>query len=389
MAEPKPTLSDLDNTTPPAPGITPGSGEPAPADLAAQQAAQQAAADAARLTELEAIAEDQLTEEQKTELEALKKTLKPDATGDGDGNDDDDDDNDDPGGNDDPIESAKTFLAEIDKLRGEEIPVNWDEYKDKEGNIIDPLSPEGLLIREKAVEKIAIEKFEKHLMGTDPRAYAYILHRQAGGTDEEFFATKTLDLPDYTEFTNSVDLQQKVYTDDLIRKGVTEKQAKLLAEQAIKDKEIFELADKAYKEQQKAHEKQLDDVAKKLADEQLQYEKSVKVVNSLLEAEISGSGSMKLIVPDAKKAEFNQFVRSHINTADGKFYAVQELTKESLPRILEGLFLNFVNGDLSGIVQRKAQTIATNTLRARLGKEKQTPSDGTPRHSGKKVLGDL
>lgn len=380
-----PTLSDIDN-----PDFKPGDGIPKPDDLAAQQAAQaaaaeeaQAAANATRLAELQAKPLVDLTPEETAELNKLKGTETPPA--------------DPPEGDDPPIddegdegdENPLQFWEDVDKLHGEALDIKWEDHKDPEGNPIDPLSPEGVLIRDKAIEARAVAKFEQHLAANDARAYAYMLHRQSGGTDEDFFGTKTIALPDYTEFSNSVDLQQKLYRDDLVRKGVSEKQAQLLVDQAVKDKEIFELADKAYKAQEKEQADKLTLIQKKLEADEKEFQDSVKALTTMLTTEINTSATMKFLVPEAKKTEFYQYVSSRVQESAGKFLIVQEIEKNSLPRLLEGLYLQFVNGNLKEVVERQAKTTNVKTLRDRLNRQQQRRPDSAPPGDGKKTLGDL
>jgi hypothetical protein len=384
------TLAQLDGSAP----ITPGDGTPKPADLSQAAAAQQAApaaapaatsaapetpaaappakteeetqADAAaqRLAELKAKPEAELTAEEKAELAAATPAEVVD-------------------------EDPTSFWKDVDKLRGEEIVIKWEDHKNVDGTPVDPVSPEGALIREKALEARAIEKFEMHLMQTDPRSYAYILHRQRGGSDEDFFAKKTISLPEYETFKGSVDLQQKVYRESLIRKGVSEKQAKSLVDLAVKDNEILELADAAYKEYETSHAKELKDVADQIERETKQFEESVAAMSTMLTKEISSNESMKFIVPDSKKAEFNQFVRNHIREQEGKFYVAQEISKDTIGKVLEGLYLRFVNGDLNQLVQRRAQTTVTNRLRSAAAKTTSIVPGKETTTNRKKTLGEL
>lgn len=326
-----------------------------------QLAEEQKEADLQRLAELKLKPADQLTAEEKTEIEKLSAVATVE-------------------------EPDTSFWEDVEKLSGVKLNV---EFKDENGADVDPMSPEGVLIREKAVRADAVTKFEQHLKQNDPRGYAYILHRQAGGTDEDFFAKKTVSLPEYETFKESVDLQTKVYTDSLIRKGVNEKQVKLLVDLAVKDKEIFELADKAYKEYQSAQEKDLEKAAKLLEENEKQYEARVKELNTMISTEISSSRSMKFVVPESKKAGFTQFVRDHLAEDNGKFLVVQEINDKKLPRILESLYLQFINGDLSGLVQRSAQTVNAKRLGEQLKKTTLPKNTDDPAPGGKKYLGDL
>jgi hypothetical protein len=379
MSDIKPTpgksLAELENDAPPTPPtqivpekkdpvLTPAPPETPPADPVLTDE-QKAAAAAVRLDELKAKDPATLTAEEKTELEAAAA-------------------------DEDPGDDEGDFWEDVDKLRGEKIEIDWSKHIDGEGNPVDPLSPAGVLIREKHVAQLEVAKFEESLEKSDPRGYAYLLHRQAGGTDEDFFSKKTITLPEYEAFKESVDLQQKVYRDDLLRKGLDPDQVKLLVEQAVKDKKILELADKAYKQTETAQQQEIDRLAKQLEEQNATYENSVKQLTTMLNEEISSNSSMKLLVPDAKKADFNNFVRKHIQSIDGSFYAVQQIDPKTLSRILDGLYLQFVNGDISGLIQRAAATQNTNRLKRAIQSTRDKQGKTTPAAANtKKTLGEL
>lgn len=370
------TLAELDHPNP-NPGLVPGDGTPKPADLAAQatKQAEEAAAETARIEGLKTKDPAQLTDQEKADLVKAGHTIEESAVNAEESTEE---------------ENPNEFWDTVDKLRGDKIEINWAEHLDNEGNQIDPTSPEGVLIREKVVAQDAIQKFEAHLKDADPRGYAYILHRQAGGTDEDFFGRKTVTLPEYEQFKNSVDLQQKVYKESLLIKGVSEKQAQKIVDEAVKDKEIFELADKEYKERQTKEEKDLQRIEKQLADEEAAFANSVRVIDKMLTDEISTNSTMKFIVPETKKAEFTQYVRNHLQSADGKFYVVQELENKTLPRILEAMYLQFAGGNIKDLVVRQAQTQNAQRLRLQVNKAKKTPADtSTIDNNRKKTLGEL
>lgn len=377
---PNKSLAELENLPdpPPAaaappPAITPGNGTPTPADLAAQQAAQAAEAAAAHLETLKTKDPAQLTDEDKATLTKAGIEVVEAGTEDGDEEDD----------------TTEDFWGEVDKLRGETIEIDWTKHLDSENNPIDPTSPQGALIREKAIAQNAIDKFEAHLSKEDPRAYAYILHRQAGGTDEDFFGNKTTVLPDYEEFKSSVDLQQKFYKESLVLKGVADKTAQKIVDEAVKDKTILEDADKEYQSRKVAQDKELANITKKLEQEQTQYAQKVAAFDKLLTDEISTNSTMKFIVPEAKKIEFTQYVRNQVQIADGKFYAVQEIEDKSLPRLLEALYLQFAGGNVKDLVIRQARTQNAQRLRLQVDKNKKPKDSSTPPKGGKVVLGDL
>lgn len=320
----------------------------------------------ARVAELKTKPADQLTAEEKAELEAAEKA--------------EEDDEDDP----------TAFWEDVDKLSGDPIEIKWDTYKDADGNLIMPDSPQGALIRQHAVEERAIQRFEEALAASDRRGYQYLLHRQAGGTDEQFFAQKTTALPPYETFKESIDLQTTFYKQHLIDSGLPEKQAKLVVDDAVKNKEIFELADKAYKEKDKAEQDQTKALQGEIERAQTQYNTQVATLDKLITTE-AGSPGLKIIIPEAKKAPFLDFFRSLVTYDQDKkqFVLTQAITKEALPRLLESTYLLHIGGNIKDVVERTAATVVTRRLKRNVEKSKEparSQADTVPR---KKTLGEL
>jgi hypothetical protein len=321
------------------------------ADLAKAQQEQQA----------EALNEDG-TLKDGYEKDASGKIVKTVPAG-GDDNDDDDDDNsnDGTGGTDDPL----AFWADVDKLRGKPIEIDWSTHKDAEGNAIDPISPEGVYIREKIIEDTAIASYDEYLKKSRPRAYAYMLHTDAGGTDEEFFNFKSVALPEYDEFKESQDLQVKVYKSSLVNMGLDDEAAQLLVDKAFKDGKLFDQAEKAFKAQELADKKMLEDLDKSNKEANEKYLQEVNTLNTTLTSMINEGKGLKIAIPDTDKPAFLQFVKERIHYDNGNFIIAEKLGNET-ERLLEALYLLHKKGDLSSLIVRKAQQQNTARLKRKV-----------------------
>lgn len=73
----------------------------------------------------------------------------------------------------------KSLYEQVDELNGIALEV---DYQGK-----DPLSPEGVIIREEAIANAAVEDYDAQLKEKFPRAYKFLTHLQAGGKEEDFF----------------------------------------------------------------------------------------------------------------------------------------------------------------------------------------------------------
>lgn len=360
-----PSLSDLDKEPVIKTDILPGDGEPSAADLEAERQKQLAADKPKPLVDQtpEARLAAEKAETERLEAERIAKEGKGE---DGD-------------------EPVGSIWDDVDKLRGEALNVEWGDIPEEDRD-----TPQGILIRERALEARAVTRFEENIMKTDPRGYQYLLHRQAGGTDEDFFAQKTIELPDYELFKTSIDLQTKVYSDALRNRGLPEKQVKMLVDQAVKDKEIEALADKEYKAKEAQDAKSIRELNQQLEQSQKSYSQAVQNLGKAIDETIN-SKDLTMVVPEAQREGFSAFVRQHIkyDEENGVFMLAQVISQKNLPRQLEAMFLQFKNGNLGDIVRREAETANTRRLRRKVDQSREPIRDGGTQTKGKKTLGDL
>ena len=362
-----------DGGAPPLPKSLTELDTPSTEDLAAaaqkaadEQAAAQAAADAAKALETEALNEDGTLKEGYTRDEAgvITKAAPPAQT---------------------PEEIAAAeaaaaaaaqqdgnFWDDVDALRGEPLGIRWEELKDADGNPISPESPEGALYRENFLIKKTIDDFETYLRTTDPRSYAYMLHRQAGGSDEDFMAVKAAILPEYEAFKASTDAQAALYKQSLISKGLDPELAQLQVDKAIKDGKIFEYGDKEYAAQKAANEKQLADIEAANKRQNEEYVAKVNKLNTTITSIVNENKALKFIIPETDKPKFIEFVKSSVryDSENKTFSIVQDIKEENNARLLESLFLLYKGGDLKGLIQREAKTENVRKLQRVIDKSK-------------------
>lgn len=253
-------------------------------------------------------------------------------------------------------DSPEDFYKTVEQITGEPVTVDYGD--------IDPLAPEGVAIREKAIRDDAVTKFEEYMKASDPRAYAYAIHRSNGGSDEDFFETKHYVLPDADTFKTSVDLQTKMVKQDLLDKGVPEEIVEATVAKYVKDNVITDKATAVYNAKKQAEAFQLQELEKEQKAQQQEFQQAVSNVLTIVSKNINEG--LNLIVPDAKKNEFNEFVKNNIRFDNGKFYVVSELGQNNLKEVLESQYFQYVKGDLTALVERKAKTVTTQRLRTKV-----------------------
>jgi hypothetical protein len=376
-----PSLADLDDDkTPPPVPPTPPAG---PDDLAKKQQEEEAAATAAAETAYQellaqAVGEGgvlnpgyRLNTEGKVEVDP---DYKP---GEETSNDNDDDDDD----------QAQLFWSKVNELRGVPLEVEYPEG-------VDPLSPEGVLLRDKQVAAEAIQQWESYLQSKDARAYAYMLHRQNGGSDEDFLSEKTSILPSYTEFRENADLQMQVYKSELIHKGLDEETAQIVVDKALKDNKLFESADTAYKQREERDRKALQTIQDHVEQSNKEFQQVVTDTTSKITNVIMKGDGLNLVIPEADKTRFLNFVQERLeyDEENKEIILVERLAGNELPRKLEALYLLYRKGDLNSLIRREAAVQRTKDLRLRVQKSASAPAKSSGSQSSKEEyvpLGEL
>jgi len=269
----------------------------------------------------------------------------------------------------DTTEEATSFYEAVHALTGRPVEVDY--------GTVDPISPEGVALRERHVRDAAIEEWDKNLRENNPRAYAYFLHTEAGKPDEEFFEQKSFSIPDTGKLETSTDLQSDLVKRSLVAKGVPEEAAQLTVESYIKANTLKDKALAIQKEYQDADVVQL----KRLEEEQRrhreEFDVQVKSVLDMVDNSI-GSGTLRFVVPEAKQPDFAAFVKDRIQyNQDGNFYFTQVITPKDIKGQLESLFVQFNGGNLKDIVEKQATKIVAQRLRSTVHKDRATQSSGS------------
>jgi hypothetical protein len=271
-------------------------------------------------------------------------------------------------GQEDEDETGEKYIGAVEAITGRKYEIEYPEG-------VHPTSPEGMAHRENVIREHAMLEFEQHLKTNDPRAYAYALHRAAGGTDEDFFGdNKGFQLPDQALMATSADMQAAVYKHELLTKGLDPSAAQILVDAATKDNTLATKADSAWKLLDKAQKDQLQLLQAQQDKANKEYTDSVaEITRSILEGIKSEMG---FVVPEAQQAEFQRFALSHLRYDNGKFYIVQELSKDNRKQSLESLFFQFAKGDLTKIVTKASTTKAVQRLRLKVDAGKKGPGSG-------------
>lgn len=280
--------------------------------------------------------------------------------------------------------TVEAFFGQVDALRGDEVSKNID-YKG-----VDPMSPEGFLVRDQYIEMQAKLDFEAQIKESDPRAYAYLLHRQSGGSDDAFFAVKSFVLPALTEIKESVDLQRNVYQEALRAKGVPEKQVAVLLKASIDAGELAADAEAAHKEIKDRDDKVVEQATKTHAARIKEQQIATTNLDNTMNKIITEGKDIRFQIPQTEQARFAQAFKSNIHFENGEFYLIKPLTPETLAKAMETELFSFLGADLSKMVQKAAITAsATKFITKAKAGEEAAKARSQQAESSQKTLGDL
>ena len=283
---------------------------------------------------------------------------------------------------DEPTENSSEFWKAVEDITGIELEVEYPEG-------VDPLSPEGVALREQTLANSAVDNYDNHLKETHPRAYAFFLHLQNGGTEESFFEQKAPTLPTRTEFLANLDVQSETVKNSLILKGVPPNVAQATVDAYLKDNILSEEAVKIYDQYEDAQRRQIAE-AELLNSENLrrQKENEKALINTVQEGITK---EMNFVIPQAKVNDFTNFVYDNIRQDNGEYYLVQPINRDSIKTTLEALYLQYVKGDIRSLVERQAKNKAVQRLRLNMEKDSRTKAGVEGVGSSKKnlTLGDI
>ena len=264
-------------------------------------------------------------------------------------------------GDDNPgTEEAEVFWNAVNALTGRQVDIDYGD--------VDPISPEGVALRENALVESTEKAFDQHLREFNPRAYAYFLHTQAGGTDDTFFGVGQPTIPAREDFESNADAQTSLLKQDYLSKGIPEEVAQATIDKFIKDNVLGEKALKLYDQYHEEDERQI----KLMEDQAVKREQEFKqqVVNFEKSIADAISSRVNLVIPEAKKQAFSEFIKANTRHADGEFFFVQPIKQESLDKQVEALYFQFVKGDLNSLIAKKAKEQTVQRLRTKLEKDK-------------------
>lgn len=278
------------------------------------------------------------------------------------------------------VEDPSAFFEEVEKITGQGVEVDYGD--------VDPLTPQGIAIREKAVREAALEGFLEEIETKYPTAYKALQHAYNGGDIADLF--KSVTSRDYSKVElneSDSDLAKEILKEYYQSKGIkNDKRIQKLLETAEDSEEGLVAEAKSALEELKAEQAELTD--KTLKEQQAKAEEQKKkdrlTVTAIDEVLETGKlGTFKL-TGRAEIQEFRKFALSGLRrTADGKGYEfATPIDSSNLEKLLQYQYFQFKKGDLSKLIQIKASTENVQKLKLKLNAEAARGKKGSGSEGG-------
>lgn len=277
-------------------------------------------------------------------------------------------------------ENALAFVAELETVLGEELALE-DDFIPKD------LTPTEIAkLVQGVTAKSALngaEQLEMYIKENFTPAYEYMLHLQSGGDPAEFWGTKPQEVHTADQVSGDVELQKQYLQSKFRAKGLDDVALTALIKTIETDGLLKEQALIARSEAETAAANFTASLeAKAEAAKTKVKELQTNLINTA--SSILKEGKLGMFqVPQEDRAGFVEAFSNSIEvTPDGKMFLKTEITDQTINEVLQKEYLAFKKGDLSKVIEVKAKTAATTTLRARINKHKTSPGGGSGAGAG-------
>ncbi len=287
---------------------------------------------------------------------------------------------------DEGVDSQK-FFEEVEKITGQSVEVDYSG--------VDPMTPQGVALREQAVKEAALDGFLEEMKEKHPQAFKALQHAYNGGDIAELFA-QTIS-KDYTKIELKDDdatMAKEILKDYYRARGVKSEVRIQKMLDAVEDSEegLLSEAQAALDElkgEQEAKTQQVLEVQKqKQAEQKKRDSLLLTAVEDVIERKSLGDFK---ITDSAEAQKFRQFVVNNIRRGnEGKYEIVTSIDPANMEKLLQYQYFQFKGGDLSKIIQQKATTANVQRLKLKLAGEQDKVKTGrSTSASGKLSLNDF
>lgn len=264
-------------------------------------------------------------------------------------------------------EKPEDFWKAVENITGLPVDVDFGD--------VDPISPQGVALREKALAEKAVDEFLNKLEESQPKVYKALEHALAGGDLEDLFTPGEKDYSKVVLKDDDEEHAKMILADFYTKKGLDPKRVnRMIANDEESEEGLVENAKGALEQMKTAQDREKNQV---MAAQQAQAEKQ-KAMDAKMLASVDGiigSGKIASFLIGSKNEakEFADFVRQGLQR-DGKggYLFITPLDPTNLEKQLQAEYFKYKKGDLTKLISAKATTVNAEKLRLKLEKEKKT-----------------
>ncbi len=302
--------------------------------------------------------EDQQEEDSEDEDEDSKKS------------EDDSEDEDSEEGAVDPSQ----FYEQVEKITGQEVEVDYGE--------IDPLTPQGVAIREQALKQSVLDGFLEEIETKFPVAYKALQHAYNGGDVSDLFKVATS--RDYSKVEigeKDTALATEILKEFYRSKGVKNENRILRMIESDEDSDIGLVgeAKNALEELKADQESKTNELLENQQREAAERQKRDKLMVTAIDEVLESGKLAGFKIPSRQEAtEFKKFLVQNIRRLpEGKYEFSTPIETGNLEKILQYQYFQFKKGDLDKLITMKASTKTAENLRLKLKTEQEKNKTGS------------
>lgn len=273
---------------------------------------------------------------------------------------------------------SRVFYEKVQSITGVEVEVDYTG--------VDPISPQGVALREKALVEKTIDDFIERLAEHYPAVHRALEYAHAGGDIADLFRSEK----DFSKVTIADDDEahaRLVLQDYYQAKGITNEGRikRMIDADAETDEGIVKVAQSALAEMVAEQNAQNQQKLVKAQQEQEQARQSDQRFLGAISDLVKGGKLDTFKIPQSETQEFFQYVRQRVQR-DGKggYLLVSQLDPTQLEKQLQAEYFKFKKGDLDKLITIKATSLKAKDLKLRLGGKENQPKSTTvaPKYSG-------
>lgn len=275
---------------------------------------------------------------------------------------------------DEDVVDPSQFYDQVEKITGQEVEVDYGG--------VDPLTPQGVAIREQALKTSILDGFLEEIETKFPVAYRALQHAYNGGDVADLFKTTTN--RDYSKVEigdKDTALATEIMKEYYRNSGIKNEARILRMIEADEDSDLGLIGEarNALEELKNQQEARTNEILQKQQNQAAEQTKRDKVMITAIEEVLDTGKISNFKLPTKQEAsDFKKFLVQNIRRLpEGKYEFSTPIEPSNLEKILQYQYFQFKKGDLGKLIEIKATTKTAENLRLKLKSEQERSKSGS------------